>query len=384
MNLNKLKLYIPTSSGGGAILDQPYSDQWSGDTSKGRSANSLYNLIESIGKLSKIIVVDAVYGNDYSATAPMRAGQRENILRPFKDINVAIYFMQPGDVMVVMPGIYNITNFPGLVPRNDNTFILVNATLTYSGQYSPFFNYPTPATGVKVIGIGSSSVVKSVRNGWGGVITPYTGVSQTEFYNLTLSAPEQAVAGLGAAGANGRIVDFYNCSIYQMDSQVVTAAGGGSGGTSTYLENCYIKGYTYLASGPTATRPQYNLKAVDCYFEAIDTNYNGKVNCIDFGEYYGDSSRCNLIFQRCSFKSDHHVIETGLGYGGLGTNKRMTFYDCKFMTGIEGWIVNNHNAFEFMLLNNYTNNPATGSDGVVNLLSTPGVVVEPNFEIYPY
>lgn len=384
MKLNKLKLYIPTSSGGGAITDQPYSDLWAGDSSIGRSANSLYNLIESLGKLSRVIVVDSVYGNDYSATPPMRAGQRENILRPFQNINVAIYYMQPGDVMVVMPGTYNITNFPGLVPKNNNIFLLINANLTYSGPYSPFFNFPSPAIGVKVIGIGSSSITKTNRNGWGGIITPYTGQNQTEFHNLTLTSAGQAVAGLGASGLDGRIIDFYNCRINQTDSEVLSWAGGGSGGTSTYMENCYVKGYTYLASGPTGTRPQYNLKAVDCYFEAIDTNYNGKVNCIDFGTYYGDPNRCNLIFERCSFKSNHHAIETGLGYGDQGPNKRMTFYDCKFMTGSEGWIVNNHPAFEFMLLNNYGNNPATGSDPVINTLSMPGITIEPDLEIYPY
>jgi hypothetical protein len=167
MNLNKLKLYIPSTSSGSAVLDQPYSTLWSGDNATGRSANSLYNLIESLGKFSRMIVVDGVYGNDYSAIPPLQNGERENILRPFKDINVAIYAMQAGDVMVIMPGTYNITNFPGLVPKNNTTFLLVNATLSYNGIHSPFFNYPTPATGVKVIGVGNSSIVKYNRNGWG-------------------------------------------------------------------------------------------------------------------------------------------------------------------------------------------------------------------------
>jgi hypothetical protein len=384
MNLNKLKLYIPTQSGGGSISDQPYSNLWAGDTATGRSANSLFNLIESIGKFSRVVVVDSVYGNDYSATPPMSIGQRENILRPFQNINVAIYYMQPGDVMVVMPGTYNITNFPGLVPKNNNTFLLVNASLTYSGSYSPFFNYPSPAIGVKVIGIGNSSITKTIRNGWGGVVTPYTSTSQIEFHNLTITCPGQAFAGLGASGTGGRIIDFHDCTIDQTDSEVLTYAGGGAGGTSTYMKNCYIKGYTYLAGGFSPSRPQYNLKAVDCYFESIETNFNGKLNSIDFGTYYGDDSRCNLIFERCSFKSNHHSIETGLGYGAQGPNKRMTFYDCKFMTGSEGWIVNNHPAFEFKLLNNFSNNPATGSDPVVNMLSSTGVTIEPDLEIYPY
>lgn len=380
MNLNKIKLYNPTSSTGGAV-DQPFSDLWAGDTSTGRSAHSIYDLVQSLGKFSRIIVVDSVYGNDYSASPPMQSGQRESVIRPFKTLNVAIYFMQANDVMVIMPGTYSITNYPGLTPRTNNTFLLVNATLTYGGGYSPFFIYPTGATGVKVIGIGNSSIVKYTRNGWGGIVTPYAGPCDISFHNLTLTAPEQAFAGLGAGGGDGRIIDFYNCKIYQNDSQVQTAVGGGSGGTSTYMENCYVKGYTYLAAGNTNTRPQYNLKAINCQFEAIETNSNGKVNCLDFGEYYGNTMQCNLVFERCSFKSKNHVFETGLGFGGLGTNRKFIINDCKFATGNQGWIINNHPTFEFKLLNNLSTNPASGTYPSPNQLSSPGIVIEPDLEI---
>ena len=371
MLLNKLKHYQPTSSGD-AALNEPFSPLWAADTYKARTASSIYNMVQALGNFSRILVVDAVYGNDNVAIPPMQTGQRESVLRPFQNINTAIYAMQQGDVMVVMPGSYEITNFPGLTPKDNTTFLLLNATLNYSGSYSPFFTYPNPTTGVKVIGIGSSSIIKTTTNGWGGIITPYTGPSEIQFHNLTLIAPEQAVALLGAAGSEERIVDFYNCTIYQNDSQVDTAAGGGAGGCSIFMKNCAVKGYTYI-HGRTLSREEFNFKALDCNFEAITTNANGKVNILDIGEYYADPTPCTTILERCTFRSENHALEVGVGYGGLGTNKKLLLTDCKFITSKDGWIINNHPSYDFKLLNNYATYAEMGSYPVVNLLSLTGV-----------
>jgi len=186
---------------------------------------------------------------------------------------------------------------------------------------------------------------------------------------------------IGSSGTDSRIVDFYNCNIYQNDSNALTYSGGGASLCSTVMKNCYIKGYTYI-NGSTAARPDFSLKATDCFFEAIPLNYNGKVNILDIGEYYGDPALCRVIFERCSFKSDNHAIEVGLGYGALGTNKKLILCDCKFMTGSSGWIINNHPAYEFKLLNNYANNPATGTVPVVNALAETGISIEPALEVF--
>ncbi len=381
MQLNKLKHYQP-NGGGDFILNQPFSTLWATDTYKGRSASSIFNMVQSLGKFSRIIVVDAVYGNDASATPPMQSGQRESVLRPFKNINVAILAMQAQDVMVVMPGTYSITNFPGLVPKNNTTFLLINATLTYGGSYSPFFTFPTPATGVKVIGIGSSSILKTTRNGWGGVVTPYTGPTEIQFHNLTLTAPEQAVAKLGSTGADSRSIDFYNCRIYQNDSQINTGSGGGAGDCSILMKNCFIKGYTFV-HGRTLGRADFSFNAVDCFFQAITTNSNGKLTILDIGEYYGDPNLSRVILERCKFLSANHALEVGVGYGALGTNKKLIISDCKFVTATSPWIINNHPSYEFKLLTNYVTALESGSFPIVNLLSSVGIILEPTLEIFP-
>jgi hypothetical protein len=377
--LTSIKNYRPYSSHG-AVKNESFSESWAQDPSVGRSAASIYELIVGMGKISRVLVVDGQYGQDYTSLPPRLYGERESWHRPFKSLTAGLDAMQQGDTMLIMPGEYSIQNFLGIMPKENTTFILVNATLTYQGSYSPVFVYPNSAKGVRFIGIGNSRIRKLTQTGWGGILTPYTGPVEIWFENLYLESPEQVCASLGGAGSSERDIHFFNCRIEQTDSTVNPAIGGGSIDSSVYFRDSRIRGYFYF-NGSSASRPSYSLRVERCIWESIQNPTNGKWTCIDMGEYFSNPVVSRLVLEDSLFRSGSHILETGLGYGGYGANKSVHSSRCSFVSS-NFWIENNHPSMEFFLRSNHSNQPEGGLYPLINQYSGAGVEVEPTLDFF--
>ena len=345
------------------------------ETDKGPSRASITSLIDSLGKFSRIIVIDEQYGNDFISTPPQVPGERESILRPFKTLSAAMSYSQTGDVIIINPGTYTITGL-GLAPKDDQTIVLINATLEYSGSISAILSFPNSSQNVRFIGIGDSKIEKTSSNGW-GVITPYQPATIT-FKNLTISdggAGSQIVSQLGSFYTPTDYIKFIDCTLLNTDNPVDPASGGGLY-CAVEFENCYVEGMFVVAmNAQNNTLPYPMIKAVNTNFRIGGVYGNGYSSSFVLVNGGVDINR--FYIQNCNFISDYSNIDTVLAADSIIIAKNTTFQN-----GVEGWIANNGTGVQFKLMgsDNFSTNNATGTEAVVNLCVGPGVITDPQTE----
>jgi hypothetical protein len=357
------------------ILNSQFDpSQWT-ETDKGPSRSSITSLINSLGKYSRTIIIDSQYGNDFTATPPQTPGERENILRPFKTLSAAMSYSQQGDVIIINPGTYTITGV-GLSPKDNQTIVLINAALQYSGSNSAILSFPFTAQNVKFIGIGNSSITKTNSNGW-GVITPYQSATMT-FENLTISdggSSSQIVSQLGSFYTPTDYVKFIRCKLINSDNQVNPLAGGGLY-CPVEFQDCEVTGMFVVAIGANSVLPYPMIKAVNTNFYIDGVFSNGYSS--NFVIINGGANINKFYSQACNFKSSGPNISTVSSADSL-----LIIKETIFENGVQGWIENNGTGVQFKLIgsDNFSTNNSTGTEPVVNLCLGSGVITDPNVEV---
>lgn len=387
MLLNKLRLYRPRPSKSTAqvnapseVIEEAYNPTtWPGDTTHAPSRNNVFNVIESLGHVGNVVIVDKTFGNDFT-------GRVGNINKPFYSHSAAMNSIPSGTpgLCITMPGVYQVNSSFGFPVKNGIDHYLFNATIEVSqGSYSygSILVYPNYVK-CKVYGKGTIKNLSSNLD-W-ALITPYVSCD-LEFEGIRFEGPKQII---GNAGGFNQIkkLKFRNCELVSTNNTIPTYLGAGnySGYTQTVFENCYIKGGMLVTTSNSGFFPDnYLLKFYRCHFESIDTNSNGQYASISFLDYYSDAQVSKYLFQDCSFKGNHNNLYCADGYGGAGSNKYIIINNCRFVNGVEGWIVNNNANYKFKLTNSWTTNNATGSP-VNNLMSGTGMITDLNLEVENY
>lgn len=387
MLLNKLRLYRPRPSRSTSqvnapveVIEEAYNPTtWPGDTTHAPSRNNVFNVIDSLGHVGNVVIVDKTFGNDFT-------GRVGNINKPFYSHSAAMNSIPSGTpgLCITMPGVYQVNSSFGFPVKNGIDHYLFNATIEVSpGSYSygSILVYPNYVK-CKVYGKGTIKNLSSNQD-W-ALITPYVSCD-LEFEGIRFEGPKQII---GNAGGFNQIkkLKFRNCELVSTNNTIPTYLGAGnySGYTQTVFENCYIKGGMLVTTSNSGFFPDnYLLKFYRCHFESIDTNSNGQYASISFLDYYSDSQVSKYLFQDCSFKGNHNNLYCADGYGGAGSNKYIIINNCRFVNGVEGWIVNNNANYQFKLTNSWTTNNATGSL-VNNLMLGTGMITDPNLEVENY
>jgi len=387
MLLNKLRLYRPRPSRSTSqvnapveVIEEAYNPTtWPGDTTHAPSRNNVFNVIDSLGHVGNVVIVDKTFGNDFT-------GRVGNINKPFYSHSAAMNSIPSGTpgLCITMPGVYQVNSSFGFPVKNGIDHYLFNATIEVSqGSYSygSILVYPNYVK-CKVYGKGTIKNLSSNLD-W-ALITPYVSCD-LEFEGIRFEGPKQII---GNAGGFNQIkkLKFRNCELVSTNNTIPTYLGAGnySGYTQTVFENCYIKGGMLVTTSNSGFFPDnYLLKFYRCHFESIDTNSNGQYASISFLDYYSDSQVSKYLFQDCSFKGNHNNLYCADGYGGAGSNKYIIINNCRFVNGVEGWIVNNNANYQFKLTNSWTTNNATGSL-VNNLMLGTGMITDPNLEVENY
>ncbi|MFM2394188.1 MAG: hypothetical protein RLZZ546_2170 [Bacteroidota bacterium] len=388
MLLNKLRLYNPKPSKGATspngeipleVINEEYNTSWSGDINHAPSRDDLFNKIESLGYFGNVVIVDKTYGNDYT-------GRVGNINKPFYSHSVAIGSIPAGSpgLCITMPGVYQVNSSFGFPIKNGIDHYLFNATIEVcSGSYSygSILVYPNYVK-CKIYGKGTIKNL-SVNQDW-ALITPYVSCD-LEFEGIRFEGPKQIIGNAGGFN-QAKKLKFRNCELVSTNNTIPTYLGAGNfaGYTQAVFENCYIKGCMLVTTSNSGFFPDnYLLKFYRCHFESIDTNSNGQYASISFLDYYSDAQISKYLFQDCSFTGNHNNLYCADGYGGAGSNKYIIINNCRFVNGVEGWIVNNNPNYKFKLTNSWTTNNASGSP-VTNLMSGTGMITDPNLEIENY
>ncbi|HSZ72480.1 MAG TPA: hypothetical protein VK750_07365 [Cytophagaceae bacterium] len=379
MQLNKIKTYSPTKGSGNQVVDKPYDPvTWLGDSLHAPSRKAIRNQIESMGFVGNITVVDKAYGNDFTA----KAG---NVNKPFFTHTAAIQAMSSGapGVCITMPGIYTVSSAFGFPMKDGIDHYLINATIQISPfgySYGTIMLYPSYVKS-KIYGKGIFLNMSSNQD-W-SIITPYV-ACDLEFEGIRFEGAKQLI-GEDGSRTQAKTLKFKNCELVSTNNVIPPTRNAGNynatGDTQAVFEDCYIKGNLMVctSSANLFTDP-YFLKFYRCRFEAISTNANNLNGSLTLLDYYASTNAFKVLLKDCSFKSDHENIHCLDGYGGIGTNKSLIIDNCRFQNGVEGWINNANVNMGFKLINNWSNNPSTGSV-VNNLLSGTGITIDPNLEV---
>jgi len=388
MQLNKLKLYNPSPFKNANIvvpvevIDEAYNNSsWPGDHTHAPSRNNVFNIIESLGYFGKVVIVDKTYGNDFT-------GKLGNINKPFYSHTAAMNAIPSGTpgLCITMPGVYQVNSSFGFPIKDGIDHLLYNATIEISANaysYGSIMVYPNYVK-CKIYGKGTIKNLSSNQN-W-ALITPYVSCDLI-FEGIRFEGAKQII---GEAGSQNQIkkLKFKNCELISTNNTIPTHLSAGNfnlyGDTQAIFEDCFIKGGMLVSTINAGYFPDnYLLKFYRCHFESIDTNANGQYASVSFLDYYANAQVTKYLFQDCSFKGNHNNLYCVNGYGGAGSNKYIIINNCRFVNGVEGWIVNSNPNYQFKLTNSWTVNNATGSP-VNNLMSGTGMITDANLEVENY
>lgn len=338
-------------------------------------------------KYNNAYFVDPIRGNDNTS-------EKGAILKPCQTIGKAVASSSSGDLVILMPGEHT-ANTLGIEMKDGVDFYLLNATIKVI-SYGGILNNSSDSN-IKFKMFGKGAFKRAPGPGAGAqwaMITPYPSDINIDFDGIDFICGNFPF--IGSAGetnnnaTNGtggylftKTFSIKNSYISTTDNSTTTANNSGNvlGNTRISLENCYVKGLIMLTTQNDKAY-NYNFKAKNTTFESISTNTNGVKSSLIFLDYYDNPSVYKALFYNCNFISDYENIGIGGGYLSTGgTNKHLYFYDCKFINGSDGWIIDNSTGADYKLINNWSTNTNTGTSTITNLLVGSGITIDNNLEI---
>lgn len=363
------------------VRDDAYDkNAWGNNHVFAPSQSAVSRMVEGLAT-GNIVIVDQQFGNDFT-------GALGNVNRPYRNHYAAMEAIPAGapGLCITMPGNYSVNNEFGFPIKDGIDHYLMEATIEMNFgnfSYGIFLIYPDYVK-CKIYGKATFKDFSSNVN-W-ALITPYVSCD-IEFEGIRFEGAKQIIGQEGSM-QQAKKLRFKNCELVSTDSHLPITMGAGNynafGDTQAVFEDCFIKGVFIVSSSNAGFfADHYMLKFYRCHFEAIDTNANGHNSNVMFLDYNSSADTAKYLFKDCAFRSNVNNLFCGNGYGGIATNKTIVVDNCRFINGIEGWIVNNNPNYHFKIMNSWSTNVSTGSP-VVNLLAGAGIIADANLEIDLY